>query len=77
MLAGVDHLTIAPHLLAQLTQPMSIDVKSLFDSAPLEPVPLPGTSYIHDHGRYQITFVRDRGGASQRKLTEVCKECSV
>lgn len=73
MLAGVDHLTIAPHLLVQLTQSMSTDVKSLFDSAALEPVPPVGTSYAHDHGQYQITFARDRAGASQRKLTEVCK----
>lgn len=71
VLAGVDHLSIAPHLLAQLTQPVRANVPSLFDSAPNEPVHLPGTSYLHDHGRYQITFARDKGGASQRKLTEV------
>ncbi|CEJ60315.1 hypothetical protein PMG11_08892 [Penicillium brasilianum] len=70
MLAGVDHLTIAPHLLVKLTQSMFTDVKSLFDSAALEPVPPVGTSYAHDHGQYQITFARDRAGASQRKLTE-------
>lgn len=73
MLAGVDRLTIAPHLLTQLTQSMSTDVKSLFDAATVEPIPPAGTSYVHDHGQYQITFARDRGGASQRKLTEVCK----
>lgn len=73
LLAGVDHLTIAPHLLAQLAQPMSTPVESLFDAAPTEAVPAPGVSYLHDPGRYQITFARDKGGASQIKLTEVCK----
>ncbi|KAJ5176765.1 uncharacterized protein N7482_002642 [Penicillium canariense] len=70
MLAGVDHITIPPLLLALLAQTKSPNVKSLFDSAPTEPVPAPGVSYINDHGRYQITFARDRGGASQTKLTE-------
>jgi hypothetical protein len=51
---------------------MTTSVNSLFDAAPTEPVPEPDTSYLNDHGRYQITFARDRGGASQIKLTEVC-----
>lgn len=70
-LAGVDHLTIAPHLLAQLAQPMTGTILSLFDAPHTVPVPEPGISYLHDPGRYQITFARDCGGASQRKLTEV------
>lgn len=71
-LAGVDHLTIAPHLLNELAQSASPSVKSLFDAAPTVPVPEPGTSYLNDQGKYQITFARDSGGASQRKITEVC-----
>jgi transaldolase len=71
-LAGIDHLTIAPHLLEQLALPMSFDVKSLFDVASAEPIPAPDTSYLHDYSLYQITFARDRGGTSQVKLTEVC-----
>ena len=75
-LAGADHLTIAPHLLEQLVLPMGTNVTSLFDAALSEPIPAPGASYLHDAGRYQITFARDRGGASQIKLTEVC-ECVI
>ena len=71
-LAGVDHLTIAPHLLNELSQTQSPAAKSSFDAAPTVPVTEPGTSYLNDHGRYQITFARDSGGASQRKITEVC-----
>lgn len=70
-LAGVDHITIAPRLLVQLAQPMTGTVPSLFDALPTEPVPAPGISYLHDPGKYRITFARDRGGASQTKLTEV------
>lgn len=72
-LAGADHITIAPHLLAQLAQPMTGTVPSLFDALPTEPIPTPGISYVHDPGQYQITFARDRDGASQTKLTEVRK----
>ena len=72
LLAGVDHLTIAPGLLAQLTQPYAGNVKSLFDIAPTLPVPAKGISFLNDPGSYLITFTRDQGGASQIKLTEVC-----
>lgn len=71
-LAGVDHITIAPRLLAQLAEPMTDTVPSLFDAPLTVPVPAPGISYLHDPGRYQISFARDCGGASQIKLTEVC-----
>ncbi|KAJ5775529.1 uncharacterized protein N7511_000540 [Penicillium nucicola] len=69
-LAGVDHLTIAPHLLSQLTQPYSGNVNSLFDVAPTLPIPAKGVSFLNDPSSYQITFARDLGGASQIKLTE-------
>jgi hypothetical protein len=71
-LAGVDHLTISPGLLTELTQPYAGNVKSLFDIAPTLPIPAKGVSFANDPGSYQITFVRDQGGASQIKLTEVC-----
>ena len=71
-LAGVDHLTIAPHLLSLLTQPYAGNVNSLFDVAPTLPIPAKGISFVNDPGSYQITFARDLGGASQIKLTEVC-----
>jgi hypothetical protein len=65
MLAGVDHLTILPYLLAQLTQSVSTDVKYLFDSAPLKPDPLPGIMV----GNRSYLLGMDVG---QRKLTLVC-----
>lgn len=71
LLAGVDHLTISPSLLTQLTQPFAGNVQSLLDVAPTLPVPAPGISYINDPSLYQITFARDLHGASQIKLTEV------
>lgn len=71
-LAGVDHLTIAPGLLAQLSTPYAGNVKSLFDIVPTLPIPAKGVSFINDSGSYLITFTRDQGGASQTKLTEVC-----
>ncbi|KAJ6070314.1 hypothetical protein N7467_011633 [Penicillium canescens] len=69
-LAGVDHLTIAPHLLSLLTQPYAGNVNSLFDVAPTLPIPAKGISFVNDPGSYQITFARDLGCASQIKLTE-------
>jgi hypothetical protein len=76
-LAGVDHLTIAPHLLSQLAQPYAGNVNSLFDVAPTLPIPAKGVSFMNDSGSYQITFARDLGGASQIKLTEVCTLCII
>lgn len=70
-LAGVDHLTISPGLLTQLTQPYVGDVKSLLDIEPTLPIPAQEYSLISDPGNYQIRFARDLGGASQIKLTEV------
>ncbi|CDM35867.1 hypothetical protein DTO013E5_5382 [Penicillium roqueforti] len=69
-LAGVDHLTISPGLLTQLTQPYVGDVKSLLDIEPTLPIPAQEYSLISDPGNYQIRFARDLGGASQIKLTE-------
>ncbi|CAL5871376.1 uncharacterized protein PFLUO_LOCUS5626 [Penicillium psychrofluorescens] len=69
-LAGVDHLTIAPHLLAQLTEPAPISTKSLFDEAPTLSIPEEETSFINDPSIFQMVFVRDLGGASHIKLTE-------
>ncbi|CAG7925517.1 unnamed protein product [Penicillium olsonii] len=70
-LAGVDHITISPGLLTQLTQPYAGNIQSLFDIAPTLPIPAKGVSFINDPGSFQITFARDQGGASQRKLTEI------
>lgn len=70
-LAGAAHITIPPNLLEQLTQPKPENTPSLFDSAPTEELPAPGTSYLNDPGNFQITFSRDGNGSSHIKLTEV------
>lgn len=70
-LAGIDRLTISPPLLLQLSQPMPASIPSLYDAAPTEELPAPGTSYLNDAGRFQINFSRDLDGASHIKLTEV------
>ncbi|KAJ5689385.1 hypothetical protein N7462_003777 [Penicillium macrosclerotiorum] len=70
MLAGVDHLTIAPKLLGQLAEPKSTTVPSLFDTAPTLKAPAPGISFLNDPGNFKMTFSRDMGGQSHRKLTE-------
>lgn len=70
-LAGVDHITIAPHLLAYLAQPAPPKIQSKFNSAPMVPVYEPRMKYLHNYAQYQIEFGRDRNGAGQRKLTEV------
>lgn len=71
LLAGVDHLTISPVLLKQLTRPYAGKDKSLFDIEATLPIPERDVSFINDPGNYQITFTRDLGGANQIKLTEV------
>ncbi|KAJ6130442.1 hypothetical protein N7512_003222 [Penicillium capsulatum] len=68
--APTKALPATPHLLEQLATPIASPVQSLFDVAPTVPVPAPGTSYMYDQGKYQITFARDNDGASQIKLTE-------
>jgi transaldolase len=71
-LAGIDRLTISPPLLEQLsTQAAPVNAPSLFDAAPTTPLPAPGTSYLNDSGKFQITFTRDLNGASNVKLIEV------
>ncbi|KAJ5741349.1 hypothetical protein N7533_010758 [Penicillium manginii] len=70
-LAGIDRLTISPPLLEQLsTQAAPVNAPSLFDAAPTTPLPAPGTSYLNDSGKFQITFTRDLNGASNVKLIE-------
>jgi transaldolase len=71
-LAGVDHLTISPGLLTELTHPYAGNVKSLFDIEPTLSIPAKEVSFVNDQDSYQITFARDHSGASQIKLTEVC-----
>lgn len=73
-LKGVDHITITPGLLEQLTIPGSVPTNpSLFqDKNSYGPVPKSAISYLNDPSAYRIAFTRDLNGASEEKLTQVC-----
>ncbi|KKK13382.1 hypothetical protein P175DRAFT_0512011 [Aspergillus ochraceoroseus IBT 24754] len=69
-LAGVQHITIAPGLLQQLSQPDSApNVESLFDSALQAPSPK-AISYVGRESVYRIGFTRSERGSSEEKLTQ-------
>ncbi|KAF9894880.1 hypothetical protein FE257_004501 [Aspergillus nanangensis] len=70
-LAGVQHITIPPGLLAQLSQPGLVpDMQSLFDIGVPAAVPGPNLSFVNDEAGYRIAFSRDLHGASEEKLTQ-------
>lgn len=70
-LAGVQHITIAPGLLAQLAQPSSApEVQSLFDSGVGPSGTASGVSFINDESAYRLAFTRDLHGASEEKLLQ-------
>lgn len=67
-MAGVHHITIAPNLLQQLSQPDSVpQVQSLFDSDTLAAGPSSPLSFVHDESAYRLAFTRDLHGASEEK----------
>ncbi|KAL2866243.1 transaldolase family protein, partial [Aspergillus lucknowensis] len=68
-LAGVHHITIAPSLLQQLSQPgFTSQTASLFDSK--SPEPSPQASYLNRESVYRIDFSRAERGAGEEKLTQ-------
>ncbi|KAG2414536.1 hypothetical protein HFD88_003727 [Aspergillus terreus] len=70
-LAGVSHITIAPGLLEQLSQPGSApEMQSLFDSGLPSGLPSEPLSFVNDESAYRISFSRDMHGASEEKLTQ-------
>ncbi|KMK59609.1 transaldolase [Aspergillus fumigatus Z5] len=70
-LAGVDHITIAPYLLQQLSQPSSVPhTESLFDSDVPPAISVAQESFVNDESAYRIAFTRDLHGASEEKLTQ-------
>lgn len=76
-LAGVDHITIAPGLLAQLAQAnYTAEVQSLFDVAAGTGAGDVGKgkgkeSFVNDESAYRMAFTRDLHGASEEKLSQV------
>ncbi|KAL4895967.1 hypothetical protein BDV59DRAFT_171751 [Aspergillus ambiguus] len=70
-LAGVHHITIAPGLLEQLSQPDSApEMRSLFDLDVPPALPSEPLSYVNDESAYRLSFSRDMHGASEEKLTQ-------
>lgn len=84
-LAGVDHITIAPGLLAQLAEANSTpEVESLFDVGAAAGTGVAtttgdvgkegkgkGESFVNDESAYRMAFTRDLHGASEEKLSQV------
>ncbi|KAF7123011.1 hypothetical protein CNMCM5793_001187 [Aspergillus hiratsukae] len=67
-LAGVDHITILPHLLKELHQPSSAFDQQSYFAHDVEP---PAEhSFVNDESAYRIAFTRDLHGASEEKLTQ-------
>ncbi|KAB8274087.1 hypothetical protein BDV30DRAFT_226190 [Aspergillus minisclerotigenes] len=70
-MAGVDHITITPNLLQQLSQPNSVpQIQSLFDSDTPAVLPPSSLSFVNDESAYRLAFTRDLHGASEEKLTQ-------
>lgn len=72
-LAGVQHITIAPRLLEELSQSGSVpSMQSLFDTNVPAITPASDLSYIDNESAYRLALTRDLHGASEEKLTQVC-----
>lgn len=75
-LAGVDHITIAPGLLRQLSMPIAAPMtESLFDSESTARLG-PTAPYANRESAYRLVFTRADRGLGEEKLTQVCP-CSV
>jgi len=83
-LAGVNHITIAPGLLAQLAEPnleSGAEVKSLFDVGVAAAGDVEkegkGVSFVNDESAYRMAFTRDLHGGSEEKLSQVSMPCTL
>ena len=80
VLAGVDHITIAPKLLHELasseTNPSNFaDNKPGIEQfkAARDPT-LPRISYADDEAAFRMAMTREANGASEGKLIQVCED---
>lgn len=72
LLAGVDHITIAPALLQQLAQaPASSVPLSLFDTDPITLKPQSLLRFGDAEAAFRIQFTRSDNGEGERKLSQV------
>ncbi|EDO02834.1 hypothetical protein SS1G_05311 [Sclerotinia sclerotiorum 1980 UF-70] len=72
MLAGVDHITIAPALLRELaaTSVEGYTVKSLFDEVEKEELKYELREYAELESEWRIAFTRSGKGEGERKLSQ-------
>jgi transaldolase len=72
MLAVVNHITIAPHLLLALSQAPAGVVKSIFDGPPPTgpEYNVEKRTFMDDEAAYRIAFTRSGAGQPERKLSE-------
>lgn len=78
LLAGVDHITIAPRLLRELASAEvetsnDPELPSLFDKVKTgaDQIP-PRLSYADDEDAFRMAMTRDANGANEGKLIQVC-----
>ena len=72
-LAGVQHITISPSLLAELDKPLESMPLSLFtDPSVMEDLDLERLSFIDDEAAFRMAFTRSKGGRAEGKLIQVC-----
>lgn len=77
LLAGVDHITIAPALLRELAD-TDVDVgtgsfPSLFDRVEENPEMVPRkVSYLENEEGFRMAMTRDKDGVNEGKLVQVC-----
>lgn len=76
MLAGVDHITVAPSLLHELSQTPADTWKgavgSVFKTEYPEAQDVDGAS-IEDEKAWRLAFGRDQGGKSEASLNDAIK----
>lgn len=75
LLAGVDHITIAPRLLHELASTevnaSTVELPSLFDKVEKSEQNLPRMSYVDDEAAFRLAMTRDKSGISEGKLIQV------
>ena len=77
LLAGVDHITIAPKLLRELTsaefdRSNAPNLRSLFDEVKTDPDQIPPKlSFADNEDAFRMAVTRDANGANEGKLIQV------
>ena len=78
LLAGVDHITIAPKLLRELAATEvdpadAVKLPSLFDEGRVSAEQVPEKmSFVNDEDAFRMAVTRDADGVNEGKLIQVC-----